>query len=154
MNKRTSRLAGNIPLIRKNLSPLSFIDVPEEIYIAALLGVYELNRIELLRDLFLWAYERSCSFYSRVQKSLGEPDPFRMKYRVAIQQAVREVVLQDLNKEEAVSAIRKHSLSLPADEQHRFVEIVERELQSLHEGNIARYQLLPDQYEEWRQGWR
>ncbi len=39
VNKRVSRLAANIPLIKGNLSPLSFIDVPEHAYIDALLGV-------------------------------------------------------------------------------------------------------------------
>ncbi|EQD23906.1 MAG: filamentation induced by cAMP protein Fic, partial [Leptospirillum sp. Group IV 'UBA BS'] len=33
VNKRVSRLAANLPLIRENLSPLSFIDVPEKAYI-------------------------------------------------------------------------------------------------------------------------
>jgi hypothetical protein len=48
INKRTSRLAANIPLIRQNLSPLSFVDVPEDLYVEGTLGVYELTRIELL----------------------------------------------------------------------------------------------------------
>ena len=30
VNKRVSRLGANIPLIKHNLSPLSFIDMPEE----------------------------------------------------------------------------------------------------------------------------
>ena len=30
VNKRVSRLAANIPLIRENLSPLSFVDVPDQ----------------------------------------------------------------------------------------------------------------------------
>ena len=59
VNKRVSRLAANIPLIRHNLCPLSFLDVPEDQYINGLLGIYELNRIELLRDVFVWTYERS-----------------------------------------------------------------------------------------------
>jgi hypothetical protein len=50
INKRVSRLAANIPFIRENLSPLSFIDVPERAYVEGLLGVYELSRVELLRD--------------------------------------------------------------------------------------------------------
>jgi len=41
----------------------SFIDVPDRAYAGAMLGVYELNRIELLRDVFVWAYERSCQQY-------------------------------------------------------------------------------------------
>ena len=153
VNKRTSRLAANIPLIRKNLCPLSFIDVPEQIYINGLLGVYELNRVELLRDLFVWSYERSCALYSRAQKSLGEPDPFRMKYRTAIQQAVRGVVQNALNKKQAVAVIREQALALPSTEQARFIELVERELQSLHGGNIARYQLRPSEYETWNKSW-
>jgi Fic family protein len=38
VNKRVSRLAANIPLIRHNLCSLSFIDVPELAYIDAMLG--------------------------------------------------------------------------------------------------------------------
>jgi len=33
VNKRVSRLGANIPLIRRNLCPLSFIDVPERAYV-------------------------------------------------------------------------------------------------------------------------
>jgi hypothetical protein len=43
VNKRVSRLAANIPLIRCNLCPMSFIDVPAQAYIVAMIGVYELN---------------------------------------------------------------------------------------------------------------
>jgi Fic family protein len=50
VNKRVSRLIANIPLIRLNLSPLSFVDVPQKTYINGLLAVYELNQIDLLRD--------------------------------------------------------------------------------------------------------
>lgn len=47
VNKRVSRLAANIPFIRHNLCPLSFIDVPQQAYVDAMIGVYELNRVEL-----------------------------------------------------------------------------------------------------------
>jgi Fic family protein len=53
VNKRVSRLAANIPLIRRNLAPLSFVDVPERDYIDSILGVYELKRVELFRDVFI-----------------------------------------------------------------------------------------------------
>ncbi|MFA0520617.1 Fic family protein, partial [Vibrio sp. 10N.222.55.E8] len=59
INKRTSRLAANIPLLKANVCPLTFLDVPEKAYSKAVLGIYEMNRIDLLRDLYLWAYERS-----------------------------------------------------------------------------------------------
>jgi len=52
------------------LSGLDF-DVPPQAYVEAMIGVYELNRIELLRDVFVWAYERSCQQYVAVQRTLG-----------------------------------------------------------------------------------
>jgi Fic family protein len=63
VNKRVSRIGANLSLIQHNLCPLSFIDVPERAYVEGTLGVYELNQIELLRDVFVWAYERSCQRY-------------------------------------------------------------------------------------------
>lgn len=41
VNKRVSRLAANIPLIKHNLCPLSFVDVPQQAYISAMLAVHE-----------------------------------------------------------------------------------------------------------------
>ena len=64
VNKRVSRLAANIPLIKANLSPLSFEDTPVNLYAEAILGMYELKRVELLRDVFIWAYERSAAHVS------------------------------------------------------------------------------------------
>jgi hypothetical protein len=44
VNKRVSRLAANIPLIRHNLCPLSFIDVSQQAHKNAMIGVYERHR--------------------------------------------------------------------------------------------------------------
>ena len=93
VNKRVSRLAANIPLIRDNLAPLSFVDVPRDIYIEGTLAVYELNRIELLRDLFAWAYERSCQRYTVLRDALPAPDPLRLRFREVLRRLVSETVL-------------------------------------------------------------
>ena len=155
VNKRVSRLAANIALIRGNLCPLSFVDVPERAYIDGVLGVYELNRVELLRDVFVWAYERSSARYSAVRQSLGEPDPFRMRYRALVAELVAAVVRSGLDKKAATALARQRAAEqVPPADQARFVEVVETEAMSLHEGNIARYRLRPVEYHAWRQGWR
>ena len=155
VNKRVSRLAANIPLIQHNLCPLSFVDVPPAAYISAMLGVYELNRIELLRDVFAWAYKRSCARCSAVRQSRGEPDPFRLRYRALIFDTVAEVVRAAMNKQRAIAFVARQARQhLPPADQHRFVEVTETELMSLHEGNMARYRLRPSEFEAWRQGWR
>ena len=155
VNKRVSRLAANLPLIRDNLCPLSFVDVPERAYVDGVLGVYELNRVELLRDVFCWAYERSCARYSAVRRSLGEPDPFRLRHREIIAESVRTVVTKTMDREAAVAFFRRRALdAMPPAGRARFVEVVETEIMSLHEGNIARFRLTPREFDAWKRAWR
>jgi uncharacterized protein YegP (UPF0339 family) len=154
VNKRVSRLAANIPLIRDNLCPLSFVDVPTEIYVSGLLGVYELNQIELLRDVFVWAYERSSALYSATRQELGEPDPFRLRYRNLIIMIVGEIIRGHMNKQAAVASIkRKADEAVAMEDRARFMEVVETELMSLHKGNIARFHLRPLEYDAWIKTW-
>lgn len=42
---------------------------------------------------------------------------------------------------------------VPVEDQSRFIEAVETEVMSLHEGNIARYRLGPSQFEKWHEIW-
>ena len=155
VNKRVSRLAANLPLIRRNLSPLSFVDVPERAYVDGTLGVYELKRIDLLRDVFVWAYERSCARYSAVRQSLGEPDPLRLQHRVLLAETVAAVVRGGMDKKAATAFIRQRAAeNVSPGSCSRFVEVAETELMSLHDGNIARYRLRPSEYLSWRVTWR
>ncbi|NQX01060.1 Fic family protein [bacterium] len=154
VNKRVSRLAANIPLIRFNLCPLSFVEVESRDYIGGLLAVYELNRVDYLRDVFVWAYRRSCDRYAAVRQSLGDPDPFRLRHRAAIGKFVREVVLGAMDKRAAARWIARAAVDqLELPERGKFVEVVETELGCLHGGNIARYRLRPSEFEAWHRGW-
>jgi hypothetical protein len=155
VNKRVSRLAANIPFIRENLSPLSFVDVPVTEYIEGLLGVYELNRIELLRDVFVWAYKRSCLRYSAMRRTLGEPDPFRLYHRSALYEAIAEIVRDRMDRTSAVAYIRMRAAESVSDtDRARFIEVIETEIMNLHEGNIARFRLRPSEFQAWKEGWR
>jgi Fic family protein len=148
VNKRVSRLAANISLIRGNLCPLSFIDVPERAYVDAVLGVYELNRVELLRDVFVWAYERSCQQYVAVQQSLAPPDSFRLRYRTALAETIRSIIQnRQLATTDSVRAAMSSSVN--PEDQERFIELVLREFETLYEGNIARFGLRPSEFAAW-----
>ena len=154
VNKRVSRLAANIPLIRYNLCPLSFVDVDSYDYIGGLLGIYELNRVEYLRDVFAWAYRRSCARYSAVRQSLGDPDPFRLRHRAEIGSFVREVVQRVMDKRAATKWIAAEAEKvISRAERSKFIEVVETELGCLHIGNIARYRLRPSEYNAWSKDW-
>lgn len=154
VNKRVSRLSANIPLIKSNLSPLSFADVPRAIYTEAVLGVYELNRVELLRDVFIWAYERSAARHAALRQSLGEPDPFRLRHRAALREVVGTVVRGRMDKKQATAHVGAWtSEHIDPAQRERFRETAERELLGLHEGNFARYQIRPSEFAAWREVW-
>ena len=154
VNKRVSRLAANIPFIKRNLSPLSFIGVPRSSYTEAMLGVYELNQVDLLKDVFIWAYERPAERYAAVRQSLGDPDPFRQRHREALRQLVGDVVRQHLDRKGATTYIAewlKNNVAL--EERGQFREVAESELLSLHEGNFARLGVRPSEFAAWQVAW-
>ena len=148
VNKRVSRLAANIPLIQHNLAPLSFVDIPAKIYVDAVLGVYELARFELLRDLFAWAYERSCQRYTVLRDALPAPDPLRLRYRAELSEVVRETVRggeaiePDRLRDRAGELVEETDLEV-------FVAMALNELHRLHDGNIVRFGLRLGEFRRW-----
>jgi len=153
VNKRVARLGANISLIKKNLCPLTFLDVPEKAFVDAILGVYEMNRFELLRDLFVWAYERSTLQYQKVKGSLTQPDPIRLKYRVQIHELIGKVVRELEIPSRPV--VRSYAGKKIQDEERElFVDMVMDDLRRLHEGVIARYRIRPSEYNAWKKAIR
>lgn len=149
VNKRVSRVGANIPLFKSNLCPLSFVDVPERAYVEGTLGVYELNEVDLLRDVFVWAYERSCQRYLAITQTMVEPDPLKIKYREALIQAVQTVVKGQLRFQPEL--IAKVALSVVNGvDGAAFIQMLTEALSHLHEGNIARYRLRRSEYLAWQ----
>jgi hypothetical protein len=60
-----------------------------------------------------------------------------------------------LDRKGAAARVRHGAAEhVPPADRKRFVEVVETEIMSLHEGNIARYRLRPAEYRAWRESWR
>jgi fido (protein-threonine AMPylation protein) len=148
VNKRVSRLAANIPLFKQNFCPLTFLGVPQPTYISGLLGVYEMSRVELLADVFVWAYERSTREYLAVRQSLSDPDPVRLRYHRQIHDLVGRLV-RELNAD-PLKVLEEEAAKLPEAHRFAFIENVTDDLKRLHEGVLARYGLRPSEFEAWR----
>ncbi len=148
-NKRTARLAANLPLFRANLCPLTFLDVPAAAYSRATLGVYEMTRVELLRDLYVWAYERSTHEYLAIKQDLAEPDPLRLAWRDFIKHTLRELITQP-EREPLAHIQQAVAAQVPAAEQADLQALLIQELRRLHEGVLARYGLRPSEYHAWK----
>ena len=148
INKRVSRLAANAPLFRANLSPLTFVDVPADTYAQAMLGIYEMGRVDMLRDLFIWAYERSTQEYTAIRQTLAEPDPLRLTWRSLIKETVRQVVQQPAADAIALVEQSVHAIT-PAEQRAEVKALILDELRRLHEGVLARYGLRPSEWQAW-----
>lgn len=119
-----------------------------------MLGVNEQNKVDLLKDIFIWAYERSAERYAAVRQSLGAPGPFRQRHREALRQLVGDVVRAKMDRKAAAAFIAEWIKdNVPADERETFREMAESDLLSLHEGNFARLQVRPSEFAAWQVVW-
>lgn len=150
INKRVSRLAANIPMIKKNLAPLSFVDVPEDLYFKGVMAIYEQNDIHLLKDVYLWSYERSASRYRVIRQSLGEPDTFKLKHRTAIRELISTIILKEVDHKNLSHFIRENAQAIAEQDREDFIRAVEQEIMSLHDGNFARYRVSPSEFRRWK----
>lgn len=143
-NKRTSRLCANLPLLLQNCAPISFLDVEAPDYALAMLGIYEKQDVSLATDLFEWTYLRSIEKYEVILQSMGAPDPFRVKYRELLGEAIRDTVANRIQVEAVLAG-----LDLPTEDLTEFNRLLQDELRHLATYNCARYRLSIRLTEEW-----
>jgi Fic family protein len=65
INKRTSRIMWNLPLIKHNLPVLSLIQLEKKKYIVAILAIYELNNVDLLQNIWTENYLLNLQRYKK-----------------------------------------------------------------------------------------
>ncbi len=106
-------------------------------------------RVELLRDLYVWAYERSTQEYLAIKQDLAEPDPLRLARRDFIKQTIHLVVT---SAEQDPYAVIQQAVKaqIPEPEQNDLQALVIEELRRLHEGALARYGLRPSEFSAWK----
>ena len=121
--------------------------LPEQAYSRATLGVYELTRVGLLRDLDVWAYERATQEYLAIKQVLAEPDTL-LAYRELIKQTIRDVVQHP--RADTLAAIAQAMGQVPQADRDDVQGLVVQELRRLHEGVLARYGLRPSELNAWK----
>ena len=143
-NKRTSRLAANIPLMLYNSAPLAFLDVTPQNYAKAMLGIYELLDVTIAVELFAWTYRRSIRKYQVILEAMGSPDPFRVRHRDLLSEAVQKIIREGQRLSQATSDI-----GLPTEDVDAFRAMLAAELDALTPYNCARYRLTVGEAKAW-----
>ncbi len=141
VNKRTSRIASNIPLLKADLAPMSFLEADDATYVDGILGIYELNNVSLLRESFVDGYIASAENYRVMRAELDSPDKAALAYRDFVLSAVRYSILN--TKEFRPQEVMRMAVEagIPEEDREQVVSFVGDEIRGLHEGNLIRYRL-------------
>ncbi len=143
-NKRTSRLAANIPLLMYNFAPLSFLDIDSADYAYAMMGVYEQCNTALAADLFEMAYARSVEKYKVQLEAVSAPDPDRLRLRGAMNDAMGMIIRDRLSLDDAMAALKLNATDVAV-----LKGFVAQEILNVGEHNYARFNLTLGQLRNW-----
>lgn len=141
INKRTSRIASNIPLLKAELAPMSFLAVDDTDYIDGLLGIYELNNVSLFKEIYIEGYIASAKNYRVIRAELESPDKAALVYRDFVRSAVRHCVLKSKKFYQEEIERMTVEAGIPEEDREQVVRYVEKETRGLHDGNLIRYRL-------------
>ena len=147
VNKRTSRVAALVPLLKADLAPMSFFAIDDRDYIRGLLGVYEMNDISLLREAFVNGYIATAGRYRHLRPETVKLDHTDVLYRRFTTRAVRRCVL----KWRAFDAGRVRRMmegaEIPLEDRDKVLDFIERSFRGLTPGNAIVYGLEPEALE-------
>jgi Fic family protein len=130
VNKRTSRLAANIPLIKGNCTPLSFNDVSKEDYLNAMISIYELTEPAPLAMLYVQSYLRTVAQYKTISESINF-DEIRVRYRTERRALLREIILINPSAKKLALLIKTNAEKIPEAARSNFLEDLQEDLDSL-----------------------
>jgi Fic family protein len=144
INKRTSRIGSNIPLLKVDLAPMSYLTMDDSAYIDGLIGIYELNNVSLLRGAYIDAYLTSAENYRTLRAEIESPEKAALVYRDFVRKAVRRSVLEcKAFRPELIMAMATEA-DIPEADREEVVNYIGNEFRGLHEGNVIRYRLRPE----------
>ena len=148
VNKRTSRLCANIPLLRHNLVPLSFNAVDKDDYAAAVIAVYELKEPRPMAELYAASYLRTCAEYDATVEASGF-DAVRVRYRRQRRDAVAEIVANVAVGEALASRVQAAAERIPRADRDDFAADLREDLAALSPTRMAGLGITQQQLQVW-----
>lgn len=140
-NKRTARVACNLPLLKGSITPLSWLDTDQRAYTEACLAIYEHNDPSLMAEVFVDSFMRASERFEEMQRQ-REPDPISAMFRPEIKETIRARILDDMER---------ISPNVGPDNMVDFLAYVDMELNLMAQNNMlgVRYGLTPGAVESW-----
>lgn len=149
VNKRTSRLAANIPLIKNNLYPIAFNKIKKEDYISAMIAIYELNNVTALAELYTFSYLYTCKEYRAIVEAMGLNES-RFRFRKERRLIIRDIITRQLTKKTMRHYIEKQvDLLIPVKYRSEFIDTINQDLINLGPERIAGMGITQEQLSHW-----
>jgi len=142
VNKRTGRLACNVPLLENGLAPLSFMEIDKEKYVEGLLAFYEINRIDLLKEAYIQGYVDSAARYDAYAGRDHKAVEFEVRRRTDIYACVKLYVERSATagrRLDPQTFVRDYFIAEPADVQAQMIERVSEVIAALNEASHVAY---------------
>jgi hypothetical protein len=142
VNKRTGRLACNIPLLKNGLAPLSFLEMDKEKYVEGLLVFYELNRVDLLKSAYIQGYVDSASRYDAYVGRDRSAVELEVQRRADIHAFVKSYIEKSVRQGRRVDTdVHAHEYfhAEPKDLQSKLIERVGKIIAALNDANHIAY---------------
>jgi Fic family protein len=152
INKRTGRLACNVPLLRAGLAPLSFMSMDKASYVKGLLEFYELGSTSTISSAFEKAYVASAHRYeahlSRDPAMAQIDRSYKQEIACIVREWVGVTVRGDLERWEDVVAT---SIGHISDQGLRqAIDLRAKQLlQGLNEANRIIYGIRPSDFDSF-----
>ena len=147
VNRRTSRIASIIPLLKADLAPMSFLAIDDRDYIRGLLGVYELNDVSLLREAFVNGYIASAKRYRHLRPEAINIERVSVVYRRFTDHAVRRCILEWRAFEPERVREMMEDADIPLADRDEVLDFIERSFRTLTPGNAILYGVKPEALE-------
>ena len=130
---------------------MSFVTLDDRRYIDGLIGIYELNNVALLRDVYMEGYFTSAANYRTLRAEVETPHKAAVAYRDFVRDAVRRCVLEYKGFDvDAVTSLAREA-DIPDVDVPDVVSYTETQFEGLHKGNAIRYRLRPEDLENLRE---
>ncbi|MBS0616105.1 MAG: Fic family protein [Verrucomicrobia bacterium] len=150
VNKRTARLAANIPLVVHNLVPQSFSDIERDDYNSALIAVYELQDVRPMVDLYLFSYMRTCTIYDSTVRTKGF-DEIRVRYRKQRRALLREIITKGLKGNGMMDFLNGEIREqIPHIDRESFLADIVKDLEDMNEIRLAGLGVTLEQLHSWQ----
>lgn len=145
-NKRSGRLACNVPLLRAGVPPMSFISLDKADYLAGLILFYETGDLSLLAEVVADGYVAAAPSYAAAVAVGRQPRSAELRERQGIEKAIQSLVEAAIadGSNSIDEEVSRRFPNVSAEDKAILTESIDGALKALDEVNAPAWGVAPE----------